>query len=557
MKVVISRFPTDHALADWAFGVALALLGAFYLAVAGPQLAPGGDNALYVILARALAAGEGLRLVHMPAAPLFVKWPPLWPLALAPLAALAPAGFAWMKRLTALLLLAALVPLYRALRAAYGVPVARLALILTLLSPPVFAYAHDIRPEMLYLLFASAALAVVLGSRPDRSHEDDQELESPGSEAPDRARTFGDRRAVILGLLVAGAYLTRSIGIALAAAVLVALVVAGRRRAAGRAALGFALLAVPWHVYTLWARVQDPSLRGYTGDLLLRDAYNPALGRIGAGELAARMSDGAWDHMRNLADIVFAGSLGDLTRLTGRSDLALVLGMALAAVYTADLVLDIAGLGRRRQVALALPLYELFYWGILLAWPWTEVKFLVPLIPLIWARLVRAGGRLLLGDPATTTAPARSAWRPALAAAGVAALIFANGRSVTDAATLERRGDLSPTWRRFREAAQWTGAHTPPGSVTITRKPEVFYLVAERPAAWIPPAGLDAPAMWARLCAMRARTVVIDALDFPGTSDLERFVAEHPADFTSIHKTASPVTEVFALDAGRCEGRTR
>ncbi|MGH7545941.1 MAG: hypothetical protein ACREKI_07155, partial [Gemmatimonadota bacterium] len=120
------------------------------------------DDGLYVLLARALAEGEGYRYLNLPGAPAAVHYPPAYPFVLSWLWRWGPAFPAvvpWMKALNAVCMAGAAgsITLYLARRLdlppvwAAAVPAATLAAV------PVLAVSTVLFSEPLFLVWAVAA----------------------------------------------------------------------------------------------------------------------------------------------------------------------------------------------------------------------------------------------------------------------------------------------------------------------------------------------------------------------------------------------------------------
>src|SRR3954467_11504595 len=75
------RRPTEYATAI----AALLACAAFYVVAINPAFYLWGDNAHYIIVAKSVATGHGLRDLHTPGNPPFSFPVPLFPLALSPI----------------------------------------------------------------------------------------------------------------------------------------------------------------------------------------------------------------------------------------------------------------------------------------------------------------------------------------------------------------------------------------------------------------------------------------------------------------------------------------
>ena len=309
------------------------------------------DDGLYAGLAWALGHGLGYVHPHLPGMPAAVHFPPLYPLLLAPLFGTLPAPaaalagkllnvvfsalgaglVAWHATRTELLgrqaprwLAAAVVG-----GAALAIPV--LTVLTTLLSEPLFGLL--------------VACAVICADRP----------------------AMTPLGAAAAGLAAALALLTRSIGVAAGAGVVLFLLLVRRtgRRPALAAALPVAVAGLGWAVWLLrHGDGIDPALAiGY-------GSYGDVLRQAGLGALGA----GAFDLPRPLGVLAFAWVPARWVYY--------VLGVPALAVGLYGLFLFV----RRSAIGLTL----IGYLAILAVWPFPPDRFLWAVLP--WLALAWAAG---------------------------------------------------------------------------------------------------------------------------------------------------------------------
>jgi hypothetical protein len=331
-------FLRRHAPAIVAAAVALAA----GLAVCSRELGSmGGDNADYVLLAKAIRAGRGYVTTWGPGEPTpHTLYPPVLPLLLVPFVGAAPESFLACHVLLSFLGAGAVVLLAR-LFERRGLPpwAAAAAALAPALSIWWLRCEADILSEMPFLFFAAAALLIL----------------DPGEEQ--RLST----RRIAWGAACAGlAFYSRTAGLALVLPVAAALCV--DRRTRGRTAWIAAgtLLAVcgGWFLYGQIAG----STHGYAEQL--GDA-DPA-----AGGLLAR----AW---AGLTRQYLPGTPSYLFPRTGWVwDAAglLLWGLGLAAVAE--------GILRRRTLAVT-EAFLLVYLVMQCAWPYRDTRFALPLAALL------------------------------------------------------------------------------------------------------------------------------------------------------------------------------
>lgn len=404
------------------------------------------DDGLYAGLGWALAHGLGYVHPHLPGTPAAVHFPPLYPLVLAPLfgmlsvgaaalaakllnvaLAAAAAGLIAWHAVHAELLGSRVSPwLAGAVVAAAAVAIPALTVLTTLLSEPLFG-----------LMIAAA---VVLADRADQ----------------------GWRTAAAAGGAAALALLTRSLGVAAGAGIVLFLVYVRRAgpRAAAAAALPVALAALGWAVWLArHGSGIDPDLAADYG------TYSDVLRQAGLGALGSSLTD----LPRPLGVLAFSWVPARWVYY--------VLGVPALAVGLYGLAL----LARRSSAGLTL----LGYLGILAVWPFPPDRFLWAVLP--WLALAWAAGACALWQTA------RLRW-PVAVLAGLVALGYAR---------YEARGAAGRWWglaahrisANFAELLPWVDS-LGPQAVVATDDEALIWLYSRRQAVPL------------YLFALRGRTVV-------------------------------------------------
>lgn len=243
------------------------------------------DDAWYMVLAKALAQGDGYALISSAAAPILPAFPPGFPLLLAPVFAFLPefpANVGWLKSVSMVAMVGVGIAAYRYLVRFHAAPVmvAGTVALLTVLAPAfVFLATSMVMAECAFTLAQlGMALAVERAAR---------------EESPERARRYASVAAVI-GV---AAWLIRSAGIA---AVLAGACYLGMRRG-WRSAAGFVAVAAvcyaPWLLYASAHRPTDAQRQAHGGsvsfsygDLLaMKKGGDATSGQIGLGDLPGRI----------------------------------------------------------------------------------------------------------------------------------------------------------------------------------------------------------------------------------------------------------------------------
>lgn len=417
---------------------ALVLLHVFLaLLVFNPAPHPGGDNAVYLALARSLLSRGEYVSLYDPATPPHTQFPPVFPgiLALGLLAGLRP----WLGlKLVIVCFSAAAVALSYLwlLRRRGPGPALGVALLLAA-APGVLDLSHWVLSDVPF--WASVMLAL-------------WGFERLG---PGEHRRFG-----IAAAATVLACFTRIAGLPLALAAFGWLGLRQRWRQAAVLAALLLPLGFLW-----WLRAHAHGGSEYGQVFWLADPYRPALGRVGPADLLRRIIDNGHDYpTRHLPYLLFGRG--------GR--LAEVLGVVIA---TLAIVGWVRRLGRPGAAEVFLPLYA----GMLLLWPavWSGERFLLPVLPLILAYAGDAFGR-------TVRWARLQAFLPAGAVAVLALLLVAAPglhASVRIGAKCQREywagrpyACLAERWQDFLALARWARAELPDGAVVISRKPALFYL---------------------------------------------------------------------------------
>jgi hypothetical protein len=176
-----------------------------------------------------------------------------------------------------------------------------------------------------------------------------------------------DARWIAFGAAAAlGAYFTRSAGLPLLVAVLGWLALRRRFRTLGAVGAAFALPVVLW-----WLRGRSAGVGDYADEFWLVDPYQPGLGTVGIGGLAARAMENGVGYVTRHVPAAVVGSQSAWLTVLG-------VGLVGAAVY--GWVVE-----GRRKVGVA-ELFVPLYVGLILVWPevWGGDRFVLPVLPLLF-----------------------------------------------------------------------------------------------------------------------------------------------------------------------------
>jgi hypothetical protein len=311
------------------------------------------DDAQYLVLAKALATGQGYRFINLPGAPLATHFPPAYPAFLALLWRIAPSfpeNVALFKFANAVLLAAVAAFTGELARRTLGLPraLAAAAALAGAATIPSLVLSSAVMSEPLFL-----ALLIPLLIWAEHVTMD---VEYPKSMW----------RAVLLGVAIGAVALVRTHGIALAVAVLIPYLARRRYREAGACAAATLMVIAPW---ALWVTAHNDALPP-----LIRGAYGSYTAWLAAGWrewgvhlLVATVPDNlATIGMSIVRSIVPKGSTGIDALVGGAFALLTVMGAA--------------SMWRRMRVA---TLFVAGYLAIVLVWPFSPLRFVWGIWPLV------------------------------------------------------------------------------------------------------------------------------------------------------------------------------
>jgi len=447
------------APARWLrYATVLALGGAVLLYVARVDAVCGlyVDDAWYVLLAKALAAGRGYALPNAPSPGILPFYPPGFPWVLSWVFRIAPAFPAnlWLLKsvsIAAMLATALLTLRYAAEIAGAGRALA-LAIALATLLHPAFAFlaTATVMSECVFTLVQLATVLVV--------------------ERVARGRA-GAGAALAAGGLGAFAFLVRSMAVGLVATAGLCLAKERRWRELVGFGVGVVLLAGPWVLHAR-AHAPTPAQQAEMNDYVVfpyslhfwnRVAGKPQFGTIEPSELPSRVL--------GVAKVVATRDLGALAvypvyRLLEPGDwtksglpgtvLSVLVGVVMAI-----------GFGRavRRRIGVAELLVPVTL-GVTVLWPFLPFRFVLPLLPFALCYLADGLGSLV-GRRATLGVVA------AIAAVSVVA-------NVAYAQRLHGPVEQRSLWQRafdeHRDVIRWVHEHVPPDQPVAAVDPALVAL---------------------------------------------------------------------------------
>jgi hypothetical protein len=457
---------TQLTRSDWLMALAL---GALTFGLGSWRMAPGvcgvyHDDAIYVSTAKALAEGDGYRLIDVPGAPLQTKYPVVYPALLAAIWRLWPAfpeNLVLMQGMTLLTAAAAVALgyLYFVRFGYFSRAVSAGAGLICATAPTFLYFGVQTMAEMPFALLSIAAMWGV-------EHECGRTADCKMPDASHPARRL---RSALVGVLLALPFLCRTIG--------VTLIVAGigvlywNKRPLRWTMAGLLTLTLPWLMWSLAGRGnwEQSRVDGY---------YTDYMGCWSSTGLSMFGSVFLW----NTVMIVRGSGEYLLEGLAAVSESHLGAGRTLILTASLGIVPWIAMATGLRQVRI-LPWTLAAYLALMLVWSWPPYRFLVPILPWLAAYFLAAaaaaGSRLGLGI----------GWQRA-GAACLAVIAFANGALVMGHAEVVSQtgyplvdlADPQTNWPAHQRLFAWLKQNSRPGDVVTSGLDSMVALYTGRQA---------------------------------------------------------------------------
>jgi hypothetical protein len=445
--------PWDRRDKLYAFLLAAVVLAAGYWWLVGGVCGIYHDDAIYVSTAKALAGGQGYRLIDLPGAPLQTKYPPLYPAVLALIWKLWPSFPNNLLAMQALSLLAGgavagLSYLYLVRFGYFTRGVALAAGLLCATSMNFLYFATLTLSEIPFALLLIAALWAL-----------EKQVRAPQGS---RIRQF------LLGILLALPFMCRTIGISLAP---VGLFVLYRHRLPLRwVAAAAAAIVCSWFFWTFAVSIYFPKdqITGYYTNYLTWWYGH------GVSFLARVLFYNLFYAM------IYTSSSG----VPGLEKALFSLGSMAPAVifYILGIITWVIIINNTKNIK-ALPLYLISYLAIIVLWPWPPFRFLVPIMPFILAYLI-------YGIIGIAQRLSFIPWRRGVLMVGMVILLAANLTLVLIRGQVHRetgypllsRLHPSVSWSSYEAVFNWLKSHTSPEETIASGLDTMIYLYTGRRA---------------------------------------------------------------------------
>ena len=490
-----------------ALGLCGLLMGIFLF---DANLSLTGDNAQFINLGRSLADGYGLSETIEGEPIPHTKYPFGFPLLLAIVHILFPANLIALKSLVVLLYAISIPLIYLLIRRFASPPMALGTSTLCLVSSPLLDYSHQVMSEIPFLLFSLTALLLL-----HRAHN------GSSTKAPNKGLLRVSSWILFAIIAIIAAYYIRSAGIILIATGIIFFALHKKWKEAGLIAAGSLILALPW-------QIRNASLGGndYIKLLLRINPYRPEEGALTFTTLIERIIANLEIYGIHIIPRIFLPSFIEANYFVG----LFFSGLILYAL--------IAGLIKRHLLIV----YLTCYLGLYILWPqvWSDTRFLIPAIPILFYAILTSMDELL-------QLLARALKKTASRTGVVLFFLFILGSNIFATHALSQRiGQLPPNWGNYFAAAEWIKNNTDPHIKIACRKPYLMNAIANRKAsgyAWKTPDEVIADFEQKNI-----EIVVIDQIGFRSTPEfLVPAIQAHENRFEIIHIVRNPNTYVLSF----------
>ena len=455
----------------WLAAIPIGLHAVLAWILRAPTIATGNDDAVYLLLARALREGHYRELFYV-GTPIHAQYPPAYPALLALLGAPEDGGIGIAIAANILMSCAALALLFDLMRR-WSLPLGLVAVAVLAVNPSLLGAAGHVQSEP---MFMAAVMLALWALRPSANPK---------------------HRWIAIAAVVVAA-LTRSAGVAVIAGVFVHFVLLRSWRHAAWLALVSLLTVGPWLTVTAMAP-QKIAGRSYIADAFLTlpppDSTVAVVGRrpprtFQEPPQIVRLGRSLVTRLRlNVPRYATRALPSQLAIPTIEG--TIVDNLAWLLLMLSALAVGFVSAWRRWRAAV---LVLVTYGALLLLWPYTVSRFLTPILPVIVALLLlgawRVGARLL----------PRMALAPALV---LAAIPLAGGAQAVGA-TIAQRGACPPSEQetdgscaadalRYRSLVESLRARLPEDAKVLTSKEGTFFYRTGRQVVSLYPAlGLSA-----------------------------------------------------------------
>lgn len=387
-------------------------------------LSDDGDNALYIILAKSISEGTGYREINDPTMPQHTKFPPLFPIILSPLILLFGINISVLKTFIILLSIITLIVIYLFFKEVTTKQIAMAITAMTAFSFQYFHWSHRIMTEVPIILFIFLTLYFLK-----------------------------KENGWMVALFTLGAIFIKSVGVILLPAIFLYLLF---RKEYKQAIIFLLITAVPFGIWTF----KSEQNRTYTSQtyievLKYKDPDNPELGTVTLTDLVERGTRNAFGYIRSFSQFIYHYNEGIRYNLVW-----------IDIIFMLPILIGVISLLLRKDNLL--PFVFIFFMALLLFWPWETIRFVVPILPIIYLFFIE--GMIFIFDILGDFD------KKYLIYATLILLILIQIPSFLLKMDMDKSFEYDGPFTRYRHMAIWASTNLNETQVTLARKPYLYYI---------------------------------------------------------------------------------
>lgn len=404
-----------------------------------------GDNAAYYIFAKGLANGDGYVNTHIYGKPKATQFPPGYPAFTAGVMKVFGDDFTTIKKANGVLLWLSLIILFFFFKKiSKNIHLSFVITVVLIFNMHLLQYSTWMMSEIPFIFISTLSLWLLTLANFE--------------EKPWKNPYF-----ILAIIAAAGSYYVRGQGLAIIFGILFFLLFEKKWLYAGLSSILYFLLLLPWSLRN--SGLPDSP---YQTALKLKNYYNPSEGEMMLGDWFDRFFNNMERYLAHeIPSSVFSYTSDYQSQ-----------GHIFAGIFISALI--IIGFIKLKNYRWAVGGYLLTTFGILFLWPeiWYGIRFVLALVPIltflfaygVLSIFFMIGNKLKIKD--------LSFIETKLPYVFVIFIFAFIGK--LEILNKEASKNLDPLFRNYYAAAQWSKANLPDTAVIICRKPDLFYLQANR-----------------------------------------------------------------------------
>ncbi len=493
--------------------IILSLHIVFCILLFDPKHDTGGDNAIYLSLAKSLITSKGYRDIYKPDEPLHTQYPPGYPLILSiPLLFTNIKNAVPFKILNIIFSTLSLFIFYLLFKNRLKGFLFYSLLLLIALNPTYIEYSHRILTEIPFIFFSFLTLYL----------------------CDIYSRKWNLKILFIISILSTFPYYLRTAGITLVAAIFLFLLLNKRYRDLIFYSIIVIIIITPWIIRG--SRIGGEG--GYKTQLFAKNMYDLSLGTITFKDFLVRIGQNLVIYLFEVNPRFFFPFLINIKF----NPIYIISGVILLSLILSGLI---TGFNKKNLLFI---IYFVFFFGLCLIWPsvWSSDRFLLPLLPLIFffffilidwiKKKVGIKGDLLFYITSSIFITS--------AIINLIPSSLKNLQMLSGYIQGNRYSGYTADYIRFYETAEYARKHTPQNAKFLVRKPELFYLASERKAFCYPFINDENKILES---INKADYIVVDAFYWTGTTRryLIPVIMKEPDKYLVFYKSSPPETYIL------------